>query len=138
MAFGVDEIDSLFVNQNNHRQVTALCQQLSGKLNIAFIVLILNLCYHIITKNIIRMTQQETASPSTPNKKQVRKEIGEKLAGALADYKQELGEKKLATHVKKVSKLISRDLLKSTKKQKRHKEATAKPPKKAAKATVKK
>ena len=79
------------------------------------------------------MSQQETANPSVANKKQVRKEIGEKLAGALAEYKQELGEKKLATHVKKVSKLISRDLLKINKKQKRDKKRTAKPAKKAAK-----
>ncbi|HXB07066.1 MAG TPA: hypothetical protein VNW04_08120 [Puia sp.] len=82
------------------------------------------------------MSQQETANPTTPNKKQVRREIGEKLAGALADYKKELGEKKLATHVKKVSKLISRDLMKSSKKQKRDKKA-AKPVKKAVKATAK-
>jgi hypothetical protein len=63
------------------------------------------------------MSQQETAGASAPGKKQVRKEIGDKLAGALAEYKQELGEKKLATRVKKVSKLISRDLLKISKKQ---------------------
>ena len=63
---------------------------------------------------------QETANPITSNKKLVRKEIGEKLAGALADYKQELGEKKLETRVKEVSKLISRDLLKISKKQKRN------------------
>ena len=81
------------------------------------------------------MSQQETANPTVSNKKQVRKEIGEKLAGALADYKQELGEKKLATRVKKVSKLISRDLLKISKKQKRDKKQSAKPAKKAAKVT---
>lgn len=85
------------------------------------------------------MSQQETVTLTTPNKKQVRKEIGEKLTGALAEYKQELGEKKLATHVKKVSKLISRDLLKVSKKQERDKKRTAvKPAKKAAKATAKK
>ena len=84
------------------------------------------------------MSQQEAANPAAANKKQVRKEIGEKLTGALAEYKQELGEKKLAIHVKKVSKLISRDLLKMSKKQKRDKKRAAKPAKKAAKATVKK
>jgi hypothetical protein len=63
------------------------------------------------------MSQQETGAAPAPTKKQVRKEIGDKLAGALAEYKQELGEKKLATRVKKVSKLISRDLLKISKKQ---------------------
>ncbi len=78
------------------------------------------------------MSQQETAAPVTANKKQVRKEIGEKLAGALAEYKQELGEKKLATRVKKVSKLISRDLLKISKKQQQTKKKKA--PKKTAKA----
>jgi len=66
------------------------------------------------------MSQQETVNPAAPDKKQVRKEIGEKLAGALAEYKQELGEKKLATRVREVSKLISRDLRKSSKKQKKN------------------
>ncbi|MBS1661009.1 MAG: hypothetical protein JST68_08160 [Bacteroidetes bacterium] len=67
--------------------------------------------------------QDETVVSPNLTKKQVRKEIGDKLAGALAEYKQELGEKKLATHVKKVSKLISRDLLKVSKK---HREKTSK------------
>jgi hypothetical protein len=78
------------------------------------------------------MSQQETVVPATATKKQVRKEIGEKLAGALAEYKQELGEKKLATRVKKVSKLISRDLLKINKKQEQ--KTKKKAPKKSAKA----
>ena len=82
------------------------------------------------------MSQQETAAPAVTSKKQVRKEIGEKLAGALAGYKQELGEKKLATHVKKVSKLISRDLLKISKKQQRT--TKKKTPKKSEKTPVKK
>ncbi|HXO73940.1 MAG TPA: hypothetical protein VN824_01895 [Puia sp.] len=92
-------------------------------------------------KNIIRMSQQETAIAPAPTKKQVRKEIGDKLAGALAEYKQELGEKKLATRVKKVSKLISRDLVKISKKHrnKSKKASAAKPSvKKAEKKTVKK
>jgi hypothetical protein len=86
------------------------------------------------------MSQQETATPA-PTKKQVRKEIGDKLAGALAEYKQELGEKKLATRVKKVSKLISRDLLKISKKHRnKSKKATTDKSsvKKAEKKTVKK
>jgi hypothetical protein len=65
------------------------------------------------------MSKEATAAPSVPKKKQVRKEIGEKLAGALAEYKQKLGEKKLETHVRNISKLISRDLLKISKKHKR-------------------
>ena len=63
------------------------------------------------------MSQQETMAPGQLSpKKKVRKEIGEKVAGALADYKQELGEKVLATHIRHFSKLISRDLRKVTKK----------------------
>ncbi len=82
------------------------------------------------------MNQQETVAPAAPTKKQLRKEIVEKLTGALAEYKQELGEKKLATHVKKVSKLISRDLEKSGKKQLQRIKKTAS--KKATKKSVKK
>jgi hypothetical protein len=82
------------------------------------------------------MSQQETATPTLSAKKKVRQEIGEKLAGALAEYKQKLGEKKLATRVKEVSKLISRDLLKISKKQ-RHKTKKA-TVRKAVKAVVKK
>jgi hypothetical protein len=81
------------------------------------------------------MSQQEATVPTTTKKKQVRKEIGDKLAGALAEYKKELGEKKLATHVKKVSKLISRDLLKISKKRQQDKKKKA--PKKTAKPSAK-
>jgi hypothetical protein len=84
------------------------------------------------------MSHQETAAVATPKKKQVRKEIVEKLTGALADYKQELGEKKLATHVKNVSKLISRDLLKISKKKRTKKTAAKKTRQKTAKAKAKK
>jgi hypothetical protein len=55
----------------------------------------------------------------------------------LADYKQELGEKKLATHVKKVSKLIGRDLLKVSKKKERTKKNAAKKTRTKAKAEKK-
>ena len=79
------------------------------------------------------MSQQEAVNPTAPDKKQVRKEIGEKLNGALADYKQELGEKKLATRVKEVSKLISRDLLKISRKQRQNAKKTKTKPKLAKK-----
>ena len=82
------------------------------------------------------MSQQETATPALSPKKKVRKEVGEKLAGALAEYKQELGEKTLATHVRDFSKLISRDLLKISKKRQRKSKKEA--PKKSAKAAAKK
>jgi hypothetical protein len=86
------------------------------------------------------MSQQETATTPLTPKKKVRKEVGDKLAGALAEYKQELGEKTWTTHVKKISKLISRDLLKiskkkekATKKNSTKKNAAKKDRKKAAK-----
>lgn len=120
-----------------YRPFRAAAGRLGAKLNIVFVALLLILCYQIITKNIIRMSQQETVNPAAPDKKQVRKEIGEKLTGALADYKQELGEKKLATRVKEVSKLISRDLLKISKKQKKNGKKT-KTSVKLAKKTTKK
>lgn len=122
--------------------MTALCQEEGRKLNIGFDLLILNLCYQFIIKvtlpkNIIRMSHQGTVNPAAPDKKQVRREIGEKLAGALAEYKQELGEKKLATRVREVSKLISRDLRKSSKKHKKiEKRSTVKVPKKAGKSAA--
>ena len=83
------------------------------------------------------MSQQETETVLAPTKKQVRKELAEKLTGALADYKKELGEKKLATHVKNVSKLISRDILKLNKKKERTKKGTAKKTNPKQKATKK-
>jgi len=83
-------------------------------------------------KPLFSMTQQETVAAPAPTKKQVRREIGDKLAGALAEYKQELGEKKLATRVKKVSKLISRDLLKISKKLRNASKKAAATAKKAA------
>ena len=81
------------------------------------------------------MSQQETAAPALSPKKKVRKEVGEKLAGALSEYKQDLGEKTLATYVRNISKDISRDLLKVSKKRQRRskKETTKKTTKAAAK-----
>ncbi|MDR3717016.1 MAG: hypothetical protein P4L51_29750 [Puia sp.] len=81
------------------------------------------------------MSQQETVA--TLKKKEVRKQIFEKLTGALSDYKEELGEKKLATHVKKASKLISRDLVKISKKNHHRSKPKKAAPKKNAKTRVK-
>jgi hypothetical protein len=84
------------------------------------------------------MSQQETAAPDQSPKKKVRKEIGEKVAGALADYKQELGEKVLASHIRNFSKLISRDLEKvSKKREKTAKKERAKKARKAPKTAAK-
>jgi hypothetical protein len=84
------------------------------------------------------MSEQANGTVTTPTKKQVRKEISEKLTGALADYKKELGEKKLATRVKEVSRLISRDLKKSDKKKREKNASVKKTRQKTAKAAQKK
>jgi hypothetical protein len=82
------------------------------------------------------MSQQETVATELSPRKKVRKEIGEKVAGALADYKQELGEKTLATYVRNISKLISRDLVKINKKrEKTAKKERAKKARKTRKTT---
>ena len=82
--------------------------------------------------------QANGTTVEAPTKKQVRKELVEKLTGALADYKKEIGEKKLATRVKEVSKLISRDLKKSGKKKREKTAAVKKARQKSAKAGQKK
>jgi hypothetical protein len=50
------------------------------------------------------------------SKKEINKVIQEKLAGVLADYRQDLGEKKFTTRIKKASKLFSRGVNKLGKK----------------------
>ena len=51
-------------------------------------------------------------------KKGVNKDIREKLTGALADFRENLGEKEFNTRIKKASKLFSRGLDKISKKNK--------------------
>ncbi len=48
--------------------------------------------------------------PDKISRKDFRREIMEKLSLALAAYKQEIGEKKFQSRVKKASKLFSRNL----------------------------
>ena len=50
------------------------------------------------------------------SKKEFHSAIREKLAGALSDYKQYLGEKKFTTRIKKASRLFSRGVVKLSKK----------------------
>lgn len=52
------------------------------------------------------------------SKKVVTKDIREKLTGALADFRENLGEKEFTTRIKKASKLFSRGLDKISKKNK--------------------
>lgn len=49
------------------------------------------------------------------SKKQVRKTVYDKLAVALADFKQELKEKKFESNLRKASKLFAADLSKAYK-----------------------
>ena len=51
-----------------------------------------------------------------PTKKETRKEVFEKLSGALAEYKGKLNEKKFENNLKKASKLFAVDILKAIKK----------------------
>jgi len=50
-------------------------------------------------------------------KKAVRKQVYEKLAGALADFKTGIGEKKFESKLRKASKLFAVDITKASKKQ---------------------
>lgn len=50
------------------------------------------------------------------SKKQVRKEVFQKLSGALAEYKSKLDKKKFENKLKKASKLFAVDIAKASKK----------------------
>lgn len=56
-------------------------------------------------------------NPSTAklSKKQLRKQVYEKLAGALAEYKTGFNEKKFDSRLKKVSKIFAVDIAKAVK-----------------------
>ena len=61
-------------------------------------------------------TQPQVQEKKT-GKKTVRKQVYEKLAGALADYKTGIGEKKFESRLRKASKLFAVDIAKASKKQ---------------------
>ena len=62
------------------------------------------------------MEQNETvAAKSKISKKTLRKEIFEKLQVVLTDYQKEVTNKKLLAHIKRASKLFSRDIAKLSK-----------------------
>ena len=52
-------------------------------------------------------------------KKEIRKQVYEKLAGALAEYKTGINEKKFDSRLKKVSKVFALDIAKAVKSGKR-------------------
>jgi hypothetical protein len=62
------------------------------------------------------MSETKVKATGKLTKKEIDKTIREKLAWALADYRQDLGEKKFTTRIKKASKLFSRGVAKLSKK----------------------
>jgi hypothetical protein len=59
---------------------------------------------------------EKVAAKSKLSKKTLRKEIYEKLQVVLTDYQKEVTNKKLLSHIKRASKLFSRDIAKLSKK----------------------
>lgn len=66
--------------------------------------------------------------PQKLSKKEIRKQVYEKLVGALSDYKSSIKEKKFENNLKKASKLFASDIAKTIgrKKHKPKKEAKIK------------
>jgi hypothetical protein len=58
-------------------------------------------------------TEQKLPIEKKLTKKQVKKEVFEKLSGALAEYKNKLDKKKFETKLKKASKLFAVDIAKA-------------------------
>jgi hypothetical protein len=59
---------------------------------------------------------EKVAKKSKISKKTLRKEIYERLQGALKDYQKEVTNKKLLSHLKRASKVLSRDIAKIARK----------------------
>jgi hypothetical protein len=73
------------------------------------------------------MSEIKAKAKEKLTKKEIDKAIREKLTGALSDYRQDLGEKKFTTRIKKASKLFSRSVAKLSKKNtQKNKKATVK------------
>ncbi|MEP6750050.1 MAG: hypothetical protein ABJB86_20085 [Bacteroidota bacterium] len=68
-------------------------------------------------------TEQKAATVKKLTKKQAKKEVFEKLSGALAEYKNKLDKKKFENNLKKASKLFAVDLAKAFKKDRKVKSA---------------
>ena len=60
--------------------------------------------------------EQKPAVVKKLTKKQAKKEVFEKLSGALAEYKNKLDKKKFESNLKKASKLFAVDIAKAFKK----------------------
>lgn len=63
---------------------------------------------------------QKVIIAKKPTKKDAQKEVFEKLSGALAEYKSNLKEKKFQRNLKKASKLLAVDIVKSLKKDRKN------------------
>jgi hypothetical protein len=61
-------------------------------------------------------TEQKIPVVKKLTKKQAKKEVFEKLSGALAEYKNKLDKKKFESNLKKASKLFAVDLARAYKK----------------------
>ena len=68
----------------------------------------------------MEQNEKVATSPKT-SKKTLRKEIYQKLQGVLSDYQKEVTNKKLLSHMKRASKLLSRDIAKVARKAKQKK-----------------
>lgn len=62
----------------------------------------------------------KTVIVKKPTKKETRKEVFEKLSGALAEYKSKLDEKKFENKLKKASRLFAGDIIKAIKKDRKN------------------
>lgn len=67
---------------------------------------------------------ENISSPRKVSKKELRQQVYEKIAGALAEYKMGINEKKFDNRLKKVSRIFAQDISKAVKngKQKNKKE----------------
>ena len=61
--------------------------------------------------------EQKSAPAKRLTKKEAKKEIFEKLSGALAEYKSRLDKKKFESKLKKATKLFAVDIARATKKE---------------------
>lgn len=64
---------------------------------------------------------EKVAKKPKISKKTLRREIFQKLQGVLSDYQKEVTNKKLLSHMKRASKLLSRDIAKVARKAKQKK-----------------
>jgi len=106
------------VLEKRHSQ-EVITNQLTGlrrKLNIVSIKFVLFLIPYIIKIKHYHMTDTEKDLPvKKVTKKEIRKQVYEKLAGALAEYKTGINEKKFDNRLKKVSKVFALDIAKAVK-----------------------